>query len=58
MDKTYKQDALREAVELTKSALGSPSGKNDAIMHPDDAADFLGAMYAKLCELHEDSVSA
>lgn len=41
MDASVKQRALEQAVELTKTALASPTGNNCAVAHPGNAVKFL-----------------
>lgn len=57
MDSMLKQKALKEAIELTKVALSSPTGNACAVAHPELATQFLDETYRKLCELMEDSTS-
>ena len=58
MDASIKQRALEQAVELTKTALASPTGNNDAVAHPDSAVKFLDGAYRKLVELWDDAMTS
>jgi hypothetical protein len=46
-----KNWAIEKAIELTRSALESPTGNNDDMLRPGQAAEFLDAMYEKIVEL-------
>lgn len=58
MDASVKQRALEQAVELTKTALASPTGNNCAVAHPDNAVKFLEDTYRKLVELWGEAVTS
>ena len=57
MDASVKQRALEQAVELTKTALASPTGNNCAVAHPDSAVKFLEDTYRKLVELWGEAIT-
>lgn len=57
MDSTIKQQALEEAIELTKVALASNPLTDSHIAREVCATDFVEAMYKKLCELHENALT-
>ena len=51
--KLDKPDLLEMAVEITKSALESPTGNVREVGKPDDTVAFLQAVYDKLVEINE-----
>ncbi len=55
MDAPAKKRAIVEAVELTKTAIQSPTGGLAVIAHPKEVCKFLDDVYAKLKELHADA---
>lgn len=46
-----KNWAIEKAIELTRSALESPTGTIDDMLRPGQAAEFLDTMYEKIVEL-------
>lgn len=46
-----KNWAIEKTIELTRSALESPTGNNDDMLRPGQAAEFLDAVYEKIVEL-------
>ena len=57
MDPIIKKQALKEAIKLTEVALASNPVQDSNILRDDCAANFVEAMYKKLCDLHEDAMT-